>query len=106
VHLITTVFRLARRCPRRILIYCEIQGLLSRSTMSDARFAHSPRPSHHDGFSTCAARRATRSCRRIRSDQTSDVDSEPFGSPCAQYAHSGSVNRGMVFPLDQTESAP
>ena len=30
------------------------------------------------GFSTCAARRATRSARRIRSDQTSDVDPEPF----------------------------
>src|SRR5215813_8079031 len=73
--------------------------------MGDARFAHSGRPFHHDGFSTCAARRATRRGRRIRSDQISDVDPEPFASPCAQSAHSGSVSRGIVFPLDQTESA-
>src|SRR5215471_17167023 len=30
-------------CLRRILIYCENSGVLSRSTMSNARFAHSYR---------------------------------------------------------------
>ena len=49
--------------------------------MRYAGFSHSPCPSHHDGFPTCAARRATLRCRRICSDETSDVDPEPFASP-------------------------
>src|SRR5262245_10155691 len=51
--------------------------------MRYAGFSHSPCPSHHDGLPTCAARRATLRCRRICSDETSDVDPEPFASPCA-----------------------
>jgi hypothetical protein len=38
--------------------------------------------------------------------KTSDVAPKQFASPCAQSAHSGSVHRGIVFPLNQTESAP
>jgi hypothetical protein len=37
----------------------KFRGFLSRSTMSNARFAHSRCPYHRDGFSTCAAWRAT-----------------------------------------------
>src|SRR5215471_10481774 len=42
--------------------------------MSNARFAHSRCPSHHDGLPACEPRRSTRGCRRIGSEQTSVVD--------------------------------
>jgi hypothetical protein len=91
-------FLILSRANSNLLL--KILGFLSRSTMSNARFAHPRCPSHHDGFSTDTTRQAPSSCRRIRSDETSDVDPEPFATTVAQSPHPGSADCGTLLALD------